>query len=54
MTRAIQEPVQYGFVTKVLRLFRRDVGWVVDPLALSVSVTCSVRWAFLYHEVWSR
>ena len=30
------------------------MGCVIDSLPLCVSVTCTVRWAFLYHVGWNR
>ena len=42
ITKAVQESVQYGFVT----LFLCFLGW-------DVSVTCTVRWTFLDHVVWN-
>ena len=53
-TRAIQKSVQYGFVPLFHCIFGWDVSCVINSLPLCVSVTCTVRWAFLYHVVWNR
>ena len=54
ITRAVQESVQCGCVPVLPCLPCCFVSYVINSLPLCWSVTCSVRWSFLYHAVRNR